>query len=104
MLCNALKRTISTDNEAQGQSAKLVDANGLILCLLGMRGCVIFTMFRRMVEILKIDVNKLQFACCTPSVGLYARSPKIRQIDLRASLSVGIVVKNHQGSHQDVPT
>ena len=24
---------VSTDNEAQGQSAKLVDANGVILCL-----------------------------------------------------------------------
>jgi len=52
-----------TDNEAQGQSAKL--ANGVILCFLFfvLRGCVIFTMFRRMrkslVEILKKDVNKL---------------------------------------------
>ena len=37
-----------TDNEAQGQSAKL--ANGVILCFLFfvLRGCVIFTMFRRM--------------------------------------------------------
>ena len=26
-------RFASTDNEAQGQSAKLVDANGVILCL-----------------------------------------------------------------------
>ena len=57
------KHLPGTDNGAQGQSAKL--ANGVILCFLFfvLRGWVIFTMFRRMsrrmVEILKIDVNKL---------------------------------------------
>ena len=47
-VCPCLPRWGSTDNEAQGQSAKL--ANGVILCFLFfvLRGCVIFTMFRRM--------------------------------------------------------
>ena len=28
-----VNKVVTTDNEAQGQSAKLVDANGVILCL-----------------------------------------------------------------------
>ena len=70
-----IKRVFSTDNEAQGQSAKLVDANGVILCLHWHERLPDFYYVlkdeKTLVEILKIDVNKLH---AVHQVSAYSRA------------------------------